>query len=372
MADPATWAAFVEGLKQLWALQSFLPKGGGPNRLLIDTIKGATAAIPERGTLGTVPFPSSPPLVPIPGRPTAPPPLPPRGFPTGSSLPDRLPGRVIGAGAILSRVFGWGAGALFWPSEAGRGSELCIETDYGPWCPPGLPNVPAPVAVPGSRGRRRPRAVPSAPGRRRRRAVTVPGAVPAAPPRPRGRPVTISRPRIETRPDVVAVVRTPPMQSRPPMPASIPQAQEMSLPRGVPAASSIPRPVVQAAPTQVPSWVRELARLAPAVLGVPLLGNWVGAPNVRPNLAPPSVGPVPSFPIPGLGPSPLPGLAPAPLTAFNTAPALSPSQELDRQCRERAQRKRKKRKPRTECWKGSYVETRKGTRKTRRERIKCQ
>jgi hypothetical protein len=329
--------------------------------------------VSERGTLGTIPFPSSPPLVPVPG--SIPPPPSPTvpGRPGGVSLPDRLPGAIGGAVARSIIRGGW-IGALFFPdaNPGGRGSQLCIETQYGPFCPPGLPGayaVPAPAAVPGSRGRRRPRAVPASPGRRRRaRAPAVPGAAAPPVPRPRGRPVTISQPRVEVSPATAAVIRTPPAQSRPPMPASIPQAQTVSLPRS----SSIP------APATIPATVPRssvLPTLASFVL--PALGAWVTS------IPGASIGAVPSTPtipgqLPGLGSFPGAGPAPAlnpqlaPLTAFSTAPALSPAQELDRQCRERAKRKRKKRKDRTVCWKGSYVETRKGTLKKRREKIRCQ
>lgn len=362
MSDPVTIGAAIKAIAWLRSIAGFLPSGGGVPKFIKGGIESAIAARPvtEAGTLGTVPFPSTPPLIPVPGSPGAP------------SIPD-VPGRVA-TGAASTFLRSWWIGALFWPSAnpRGRGSQLCIETDYGPWCPPGLPNVdaamPAPVAVPGSRGRRRPRAIPGAPGRRRR---VRPLAVPQGPPRPRGRPVTLSRPRVEVSPATAAVIRAP-SSSRPPMPASLPPTQTVTLPRDI----SVPRnvvPVVQALPTQVPSWVRELARLAPAVLGVPLLGNWVGAPNVRPNLPSSRPGQIPGLgSIPGVGPSPALNPALAPLTAFNPAVAHSPAQELDRQCKERAKQRRKKRKPRSECWKGSYTETRKGTRKHRRERIKCQ
>lgn len=316
----------------------------------------------------------------IPGTPPLLPPLPPQptpGFPGGGSMPgvpgrgpysipDAVPGRVTGAlGAFLRS---WWIGALFYPSAnpGGRGSQLCIETNYGPWCPPGLPtidaSVAAPAAVPGRRDRRRPRVVPAAPGRRRRRAVTVPGA--AAPPqaRPRGRPVTISRPRIETRPDVAAVVRTPPQPSSPPIPASLPRAQTVSL----------PRTVVSPAPVSIPA-SSSSSSLLPTLASVllPSIGAWVGSiPGTVPRILSPTM--PGQLPMPGLGATP--GLNPQlnPLTQFNTAPAPSAAQDLDEQCRARARQRRKKRKPRSECWKGSYTETRKGTLKRRREKIKCQ
>lgn len=362
MADPITVGGFIKFATWLRSLGSFLPTGGGPHALIKAGI-AAAHPVTEAGTLGTVPFPSTPPLLPVPPSPGAP------------SIPD-VPGRVA-TGAASTFLRSWWIGALFYPSAnpRGRGSQLCIETEIGPWCPPGLPNVdaamPAPVAVPGSRGRRRPRVIPGAPGRRRRAARPL--AVPQGPPRPRGRPVSLSRPRVEVSPATAAVIRSPPSSARPPMPASIPQAQQVSLPGTI--SAPVPRaiPTVQAPPTQVPSWVRELARLAPAVLGVPLLGNWVGAPNVRPNLPSSRPGQIPGLgSIPGVGPTPALNPALAPLTAFNPAAAHSPAQELDRQCKERAKQRRKKRKPRSECWKGSYVETRKGTRKTRREKIRCQ
>ena len=327
----------------------------------------------------TPPLIPAPLPVPTPGFPGTPAPPPVPGFPgAGGSIPDRIPGRTAAgsiAGFLTSILRGGWIGALFYPSAnpGGAGSALCIETEYGPWCPSGLPTVaaPAPGAIPGQRGRRRPRAVPAAPGRRRRRGVAVPGAVPIGPPRPRGRPVTLTRPRIETRPDVAAVVRSPPTSPQPPpMPASLPQTQTVSLPAEVSVPASTPT-VAQAPPIQVPSWVRELARLAAPILAVPSLGNWVGAPNVRPNL--PTSSTVPLTPI-GTAPAPIPqpGLAPSPLTAFSTAPAISPAQELDQQCRARAKQRRKKRKPRSVCYRGTYIEKRNGTLKRRKEKVRCQ
>jgi len=78
--------------------------------------------------------------------------------------------------------------------------------------------------------------------------------------------------------------------------------------------------------------------------------------------------------LPNVGPSPvpLPELALQPLTSFQRAVAQSPAQELDRQCRERAKRKRKKREPRKVCYRGTFTETKSSTRKVRKEKIPCQ
>lgn len=46
--------------------------------------------------------------------------------------------------------------------------------------------------------------------------------------------------------------------------------------------------------------------------------------------------------------------------------------QLDKCKCPKKQTKKRKRKPREECWKGSYTETAKGTLKRRREKVPCQ
>jgi len=336
---------------------------GGRSGVLSDFFRG----LPQRGVLGTVPG--------TPGiNPGAPPPRVP-GFPGGVSIPDRIPPRVAtGAGAIARSILrgGW-VGALFYPSSTSSSDTVCIATQYGPWCPPGtVANVPAAVPLPRPGGRRRPRAVPGAPPRRRERPRTSSTSSPAsspALPAPRGRPITISRPRVVAQPRVVTASMPQP-RSLPPPTTTFPLPGNVALPR--------------TSSTSSPATIARVAAAAAAVV-LPALGSWV-----RPSIGaqtltgtPTNLGSIPSTfptvaPFPGVGtapnafPSPVAELARAPLTSFNRAVAQSPAQELDRQCRERAKRKKKKRKPRSECWKGSYTETKKGTLKRRREKIECQ
>jgi hypothetical protein len=97
-------------------------------------------------------------------------------------------------------------------------------------------------------------------------------------------------------------------------------------------------------------------------------------PGTLPVTLSPAVPGLGSITLPGIGPSPNPLTNPAtlPLTSFNPAVAQSPAQDLDRQCRERAKRKRKKREPRNVCYRGTFTETKRSTRKVRKEKIPCQ
>jgi len=319
---------------------------------------------------------STPPLIPVPGLPPLPgmtPPVPVSpGTPPiagGPSIPDRIPPRVsVGTGAIgavLSRVIGAGVGALFYPRSTSATDEVCIETQYGPYCPPGLPvgvlNVPAAVprpAGPRRRGRVRP-VTPAAPPRRRERGRTLPA--PTAPVRTRGRPQTISRPVVVPQARVVS----PTM----PRPSSLP-----------PTVGDFPIPSTPARPAAVPAPAARVSLPAVLPLVLPFVGSLfstaagsqtglgsaaVPRPAIRPGIG--------SVTLPGSFPAslPLPNLALQPLTAFSTAVAQSPAQDLDRQCRERAERKRKKRKPRSVCYRGTFTETSKSTFKRRKEKIKC-
>lgn len=333
------------------ALGGIFGSRGGGSGVFSDFFR----SLPERGTLRSIP--TTPPL-----NPTAPLPNVP-GMPGTVSIPDRIPPSTVAGTVARSILRGGWVGALFYPTATSSRDTVCIETQYGPWCPPGMPATASPVAVPGNRPgtRRRPRAVPGTSPRRRERPRT---AAPPALPAPRGRPVTISRPQVIPAPRVLTS-SFPTPRSLPPPGASFPLPRTSSIPATIPAAATFP-------------WSRVLPTVAQLVL--PSLGSYVRTSFASPALSQPipNVGTMPlvsplpsSFPSSQSQPSALPQLALAPLTSFRTAEAQSPAQDLDRQCRERAKRKRKKRKPRRECWKGSYTETSKGTLKRRREKIKC-
>lgn len=329
----------------------------------------------------------TPPLIPVPGLPPIPGSQPPVTVPGGTparpggvSIPDRIPGRVSVPGGVAGAVSavaqsilrgGW-IGALFYPSSTSRTDVVCTQTQYGPWCPPGMPAVPAPGAIPAPRPgtRRRPRAVPGTSPRRRERPRT------AAPAQPRGRPVTISRPQVITPPRVID--RTFPQPNSLPPPVWNPGPVTAPSPATVPAARPVTIPALAAlAIPGLAAWLgTSSASQTAARTQTNALARGIVSPAIVSPVTVPQVGAIPgvgAITLPGGAVNPLAELATQtlPLTAYSAAVAQSPAQELDRKCRERAERKRKKRKPRSECWKGSYTETRKGTLKRRREKIRC-
>lgn len=322
---------------------------------------------------GLPPVGGSPIPAPIPGVPGTPPQtlpgrLPPRPGPI--SIPDRIPGRpaVGAAGGVLSRVLGNAAFWLFYPREAGRGSELCVRGPYGLVCPPIVASA-LPEALPGRGPRRRPRVRPGVLDTPRRRERRRPIASPAdAPPREAGRPydAAASSASVQYLPEarVIEAIETLP---RPSPGITVPQTAPATATRTSSATSS-----ATAASSRAAS--NPLALSVPAVLaGLTTLVR--GVPATRPlTLSPtiPAVRPLPAI-LPSSSSFPQSALAPAQALGLTSANARSVGLEsdLDRTCRERARRRRKKRKERTVCYRGSYTETRSGTIKRRKEKIRC-
>ena len=375
--------------------------GGSRQRRFIDAPPVAPGTSmqqqgPDRVAPGPPRVVSTPPLIPSPVIPTTPGSTPPIGpgpgtpaFPGGGSVVDQIPPRVSvgGTAAAVARSIlrgGW-IGALFYPSSTSSADVVCIDTKFGPWCPPGLPSsaipnvaIPRPTTRPAGPGRRaRPRAVPGAPPRRRERPRTLPA--PAAPAIPRGRPVTISRPVAQAQPLPRDIVRaSPPLPTLPAANAPLPD------PDSARTATSGSRPQSQPVPsparTPAPSVPLPQVTLNALLLGLPMIGQLASGASRsiyrNPAISRPGISPtVGSITLPNVGPSPLaqPNARPQPLTANNVALAPSAAQDLDRQCRERAKqkRKRKKRKDRTICYRGTFYELKNGTRKQRKEKIPC-
>lgn len=152
-------------------------------------------------------------------------------------------------------------------------------------------------------------------------------------------------------------------------------------------------PVAPPPPRPAP---RPPSRPAPLPVTLPLDTVTVSAPRSRPRA--PITGPAPlltfggspsplGFSSPGLGGSLLPGTPPSLLTPIQPGPlgspltsprplpfpgaVQSPSPRRDCDCSQ-PKKKRKKRKPRDICYRGTYVEKRNGLSKRRRERIPCE
>jgi hypothetical protein len=279
------------------------------------------------------------------GGPPPPPPQPPSqvilpslpGFPRGPSIADKLPGRLPippwiwenlpGFGSTLARWLGLGtAGALLWPIEAGRGSDL--RDFYG---------IPAPADAPGARPRRGRGARKRRGGRPRRipgRGDPFPGAGGKNP--PKGLPGTGGavagrvRPRTVPGPVVVAGVNMPPA------PRSLPPAVVVS-----------PGEITVRAPAPVRVSVAQRAAIAvrsPAVqqaLGAMALGalQALGQPRM------PQFGRV-TVPSPSLSPYPFPLTASIPQSVTSSRAWAAPQSAVNEQdCTCRPKRKKSGKKP---------------------------
>ncbi|HEY3496421.1 MAG TPA: hypothetical protein VGK73_17095 [Polyangiaceae bacterium] len=224
-------------------------------------------------------------------------------------MPDTAPPPVLPRvlPRILGRVFG-PVGYIFWPSETADDDVITN---------PEL--LPQPL--------------PKGPARRPRVRTPVRRDAPE-----RDKPPTVGPHPVPTDLPVELPAPTPtPTPSSLPTPSSWPTPS----PTSWPTPSPLPSP-----PAGAPAWMPFLPLL-------PFLWN------------PPARGARPGrMPRPGSNPRPVPG--PAPLTAFQPQPL--PSRTSD--CTD-VRRPKRKRSPRTECYRGTYTELRNGLLKRKRERIKC-
>ena len=178
------------------------------------------------------------------------------------------------------------------------------------------------------------------------------------------------RPRIRPRPDPDDALLSPQPVSAP-LPRPTPQPPRMPQPATPPSSFPAPRPTSSptSSPTFNPLLLTPLAFLPrpsnnPRRLADPLTPtqpNPLTPPAPRPS-APPRVPPR-IVPPKGLTPFQTPGLGSQPQRNNRCRPC---------NCRQPKKKERKKREPRAVCYRGTFYETAKSTRKFRKEKIPCQ
>jgi len=193
--------------------------------------------------------------------------------------------------------------------------------------------------------------------------------------RPSGRPPRFPRVRYEPFPETAAD-RLPPRTPQPeartlPRPRSPLQPSVLHEPVALPRAVSNPRPGpgTRTQPRAVPV---PTAVFAPHTLSLP------SPLSVLPFMLPrPSQQPTPRLSNPlqaAIEPSYRPGVSDRPLTAPLPQPLAfappTPSEPCG--CTKSGSKPKRKRKQRTECYRGTFTETRRSTSKIRKEKIKCQ
>jgi hypothetical protein len=335
-------------------------QGGGPG----DANRAGPRTPPISAVLPATPaFPTGPRLPNIPG------------LPGGPSIPDRIPGLpgslpLPGVGGFLSRVLApFIVGGLFWPTEAGRGSDL--RDLYGVWN----------VAAPKVKGKRRSRRRARARARALPRPFALPGPIARPVVRPSSGPVTVAVPRSRALPPPMAIpsplppsrpVLSPPgapsrVVERAPVPSVVrgPLVVSSSLPRSLPVPPRVPIP----APSfPLPSWLPLVLKFA-----APMLFP-AGATATRPVYRP---GVITGPGLSPFGPGAVPVPALNPLTALQTSAVpfarVAPQTATD-SCISRcakAKKRKGKSKKREVCYAGTYIERSKGLSKTRKRKVKC-
>lgn len=256
--------------------------------------------------------------------------------------------------APLARAAGLLGGVLY-PSPT-------ADSDLGYRAPP---RPPPTGGLPGSDGPRGPRSRPNPRTRTRPR--------PPSGPRPPldvlfGRDPTIPR-GLPNRPQPTPTPTSTPRPTREPVSQPAPGPQPVARPQPAPSPRARPAPAASTAPAPSPgSSISPLAFLAPFLFPMP---------STRPQLRPRPLSAPSPLPGPIASPDPIRNFnSPRPLTAPQPQP-LSFAQPLTQPSRDpcrcdKPTRTRKKRKPRTVCYAGTYRDRASGLSKSKLRKIPCQ
>jgi len=157
-----------------------------------------------------------------------------------------------------------------------------------------------------------------------------------------------------------------PSPSARPVSTSLPRSEPRPVPIGTPQPSPFPQPLPAPSATAVP---RPLSVPLPLLFPLPQ-----PRPSTRPGRTPDTMSPlVPGGSIASPDRLSMIDRQGRPLTAPQPQPLALPSGGGSDPCScSRTSKPKRKRKPRNECWRGTYVETRAGLSKTRKEKIPCQ
>jgi hypothetical protein len=201
-------------------------------------------------------------------------------------------------------------------------------------------------------------------------ATRGPRAIPKGPTNARGRPPsTGGNPFPPQGPPITVIVNYPaqPPQASPQQPAQPPKRDDPMAGLGDIYVSRVRLPVPSAPPGKVPLWLTLLPIVGPAIFGslMPGQGN-----RTVVRLTDPLTRPQPDSPgQPGLGdPFPLTGFQPSVQSfgAFGGSGAVGTNT-----CECKAPRKKGRKKKRTVCYSGTFIERRDGTRKTKKRKVQC-
>ena len=196
------------------------------------------------------------------------------------------------------------------------------------------------------------------------RAIFGPAPIPKGPTNPRGRPPTADgNPFPPQGPPITVIVNYPaqPPQASPPQPAQPPKREDPMAGLGDIYVDRARLPVPTAPPGKTPLWMQLLPIIGPSIFGALMPGQ--GNRNVI-RLTDPLTRPQPD----NGNPFPLTGFQPAVQSygAFGGSGAVGTNT-----CECKSPRKKGRKKKRTVCYSGTFIERRDGTRKTKKRKVQC-